>query len=77
MQRTKNTVSQTILTKTQRKDNVKDAFVFNSNEVGDRSHFLLVDDVLTTGATLESCIKTIFENTKDIRASLAVIGEKV
>lgn len=45
-------VSQTQKTKTERYDNVKNVFALNIKETLQGKHILLVDDVLTTGATI-------------------------
>lgn len=48
------TQTQTRKTRTQRWDNVKEAFTLNEHTVLAGKNILLVDDVLTTGATLEA-----------------------
>jgi len=45
-------VSQTQKSRTERYDNVKNVFALNSNKILQDKHILLVDDVLTTGATI-------------------------
>ena len=57
LRRTRNTASQTELTREQRLLNIKDAFIVQRSVVGD--NILLVDDVITTGATLEECAKVL------------------
>jgi ComF family protein len=55
LRRTEHTASQTRKSRAERWHNVATVFeVANPQEVADR-HILLVDDVLTTGATLEAC----------------------
>lgn len=64
--RSKNTRSQTTMSITDRIQNVKNAFtVHDSNDLNNK-HIVLLDDVLTTGATLESCAREILKigNTK-------------
>ena len=65
-----NTSTQTKKSKEERFQNVKDIFqVCHADELQDK-HILLIDDVLTTGATLESCAHK-FENIPGITISAA------
>ena len=59
LQRKKFTESQTDKNKMERWENVNDAFSVVNHQALKEKHILLVDDVFTTGATLEACIKTI------------------
>lgn len=49
------TESQTKKNRTERWDNVEDVFTINVKEQLAGKHILLVDDVITTGATIEAC----------------------
>lgn len=68
--RTVNTATQTRKTKEERYQNVKDIFQLQHGELLEGKHILLIDDVLTTGATLESCAHQ-FENIPGITISIA------
>jgi ComF family protein len=57
--RKKNTRSQTRLSAFQRQTNVRDAFRVDKPEHVDGGEFILVDDVLTTGATMNSCARVL------------------
>lgn len=57
--RIKNTKTQTKLNSLERFENVKDAFEIIDKTIFENKHILLIDDVLTTGATIESCAKSI------------------
>jgi ComF family protein len=59
--RTKKTVPQSSLTGEKRWMNVKDAFEY-SEKPGRVSRILLVDDIYTTGATLNACASILQEN---------------
>ena len=58
LKRRKNTTSQTIKDRNEREISVSKAFCLNRREIEGRE-VLLVDDVLTTGATVSACGKAI------------------
>lgn len=53
------TQSQTLLSRCERKQNLRGAFAVHQNKFLNYTHVMLVDDVLTTGSTLEECSKTL------------------
>lgn len=57
--RSKNTATQTHLTKKERKQNVEDAFVVTNKSKVKGKNVLLVDDVFTTGATINAIAKVL------------------
>ena len=57
--RTKSNPSQTTLDHRQRRENVRDIFAVRHPENLESHHIFLVDDVITTGATMLSCAETI------------------
>jgi predicted amidophosphoribosyltransferase len=57
--RTRPTSSQTSLTKRNRRKNVEGAFKCKEQDVIRGKHVLLVDDVYTTGSTLNECARTL------------------
>lgn len=59
--RTVSTGSQTRKSRYKRYENMKDVFCVNKSEVLEGKVVLLVDDVITTGATLESCAITLMD----------------
>ena len=60
--RKKRTVTQTRKSKLDRWENVKDVFGIDSTEKILNKRILLVDDVITTGATLEACGQHLIES---------------
>jgi ComF family protein len=71
--RKKATETQTKKSRFRRWQNVAEVFAVNGPEVLEMKHVLVVDDVITTGATLESCIQSL-SNIKGIRISAAAIA---
>ncbi len=59
LERIKNTKSQTKLTKRQRAENIKEAFICSCPKEIKKKAIILIDDVCTTGATLEECAKVL------------------
>lgn len=59
--RVRNTSTQTRKSRSERVQNMTDAFGLNKISHLERKHVLLVDDVLTTGATLEACALKLLE----------------
>ena len=75
--KTKNIKTQTKKGRQSRWESSKDAFELNSIKQRNFKHILLVDDVITTGATIESCAQTLRqqENTEVSVLSLAMVPE--
>lgn len=71
--RTRNTDSQTKKTREERVANVKDAFALAAKTPIAAKHVLLVDDVLTTGATVEAAANTLLQ-CQGLSVSICTIG---
>lgn len=71
--RIKDTESQTHKSRAQRAENMKDVFGLTNLEQLKGKHVLLLDDVLTTGATLESCMTTL-QTIEGLEISIVTIG---
>ena len=77
--RVRSNKTQTRLSAQERWDNVEGIFQLSRPEVIAGKHILLLDDVITTGATTISCAQTLMEAGGDMRfsvAALAMAGEK-
>ena len=73
LQRTLNTESQTNKNRTERWENVENAFNVVHPQELQQQHILLIDDVLTTGATLEACAQTL-KKAANCKVSIATIA---
>ncbi|HMG83863.1 MAG TPA: phosphoribosyltransferase family protein [Ferruginibacter sp.] len=67
------TATQTRKSRIERWENVAESFVIKDRTALAGKHLLLVDDVLTTGATLEAAGKTILQ-CDDVKLSIATIA---
>jgi len=68
-----NTDSQTRKSRYNRWENVKGVFSINNAKAFEGKHILLVDDVLTTGATMEACAATLLA-VKETKVSIATLA---
>ncbi|MCM1030399.1 MAG: ComF family protein [Oscillibacter sp.] len=71
--RTKNNVTQTGLAPEERKKNAEGIFALTDAVAVTGKHILIIDDVITTGATVHACMKTLAE-AGDVRFSLACLA---
>lgn len=69
-----NTRSQAGLSGEQRMDHLKDSFALNDLGRWYGCHTLLVDDVITTGATIRACMD-VLEKIPGLRVSVACLGK--
>ena len=69
-----NTDSQTKKSAEERRLNVANAFKIHKGNQYKGKHFLIIDDVLTTGATIEACAETIFNEIPDAKVSVLTIS---
>jgi len=71
--RVRENATQTKKTVYERYENTEGIFQLSNNSVLEGKHILLVDDVLTTGSTLEACIRALLE-TPDIKISIFTLA---
>lgn len=78
LQKTRSTESQTRKNRVERLENTEEVFsVGAAIESNPPPHFLIVDDVLTTGATLEACAQVLLEKEPNLKISMATICIRV
>lgn len=64
--------TQTKKSRFNRWENVSEIFGLNETEDFSNKHILLVDDVITTGATIEACAKVL--KAKNMKVSVVTIA---
>ncbi len=72
----KSTYPQTSVPHTERKNNIKDAIVLGENVDIKNKEILLVDDVFTTGSTINECARILSENGCRSVSSFTVLKSK-
>ena len=72
--RSRNTAAQALRSRRERAANVEGAFAVRRPERLAGRHLLLVDDVLTTGATLLTCAEAMQQAAPDCRISIAALA---
>lgn len=77
VRRLRNNPSQAHRSASDRWENVESLFGVRSVESLRGKHILLVDDVLTTGATIASCIKAIQDAVPDCKVSVAALSTTI
>ncbi len=72
--RTIYTETQTRKNVEERRQNVASAFEVKNPTHYKGKHFLLIDDVMTTGATLEACTRTLLQSISDAKVSILTMA---
>ena len=65
--------TQTFKNKLARRKNVNEVFSLNDLNIFKNKHILLIDDVITTGATIEACVNELLKS-EGIKISIAVMA---
>ena len=76
IQRIRHNPTQTSIDKYDRWDNVRDVFAVSTPKKLINKHVLLVDDVLTTGATVEACLKQLLK-IDNCKVSVATLAARI
>ena len=69
-----NNPSQTTQSRYERWANTENIFSINNPKQFENKHLLLIDDIITTGSTLESCARVLLEKCSNVKISIFSIG---
>lgn len=72
--RKRKTESQTRKTRTERLRNMASAFTFSDRYTKLPNHVLILDDVITTGATIEACANSLLKGHPNCKLSIAALA---
>jgi len=72
--KTVNNQSQTTKTAAQRRKNVANVYQVQNPEKYANKHFLIIDDVMTTGATIEACTETVLQQIEGAKVSVLTMA---
>ncbi len=70
-----NTTSQTRKSRMERFENMQEVFSVIGSEDLESKHFLLVDDVVTTGSTLVNCVETLQNTIENSQVSIVCLAK--
>ena len=72
--KTNNRTSQTTKNRYNRWENSNNTYILNLTEkIFDKKHALIVDDVITTGSTIESCVQ-VLNHIEGLKVSIATLA---
>lgn len=74
--RKKNNSSQTKNNRIKRWKNMEDVFIIYNPSMFENKHILLIDDIITTGSTIEFCVKQILKS-ENVRISIYTLGSTI
>ena len=75
--KTKNTLEQSHLNKAERRENLKDSFKLKHKKPINTLRILLVDDIITTGRTMNECSRVLKEAGAMEVIGLAITSSKI